>query len=172
MCSSDLATGAGAVFVPGQIATLVAALASIAVLLEALWLVVRQDAPIGEVFSAGVLGVLLFASSILVQRLAVRLQRSQALATQRTREVAELQQLNQLIVQRMQTGILLVDAGNRIRIANHAASRLLGTGTREFADEDTSLPAAIAAALENWRRNPARLLAPFKLREEIGRAHV
>ena len=161
-----VAMGTAAVFVPGQIATLVAALASIAVLLEALWLVLRQDAPIGEVFSAGVLGVLLFASSLLVQRLSVRLQKSQALATQRTREVAELQQLNQLIVQRMQTGILLVDAGNRIRIANHAAARLLGTGMREFADDDASLPAAIASALENWRRNPQRLLAPFKLRED------
>jgi len=159
-------TGAAAVFVPGQIATLVAAVASIAVLLEALWLVYREVSPIGEVFSAGLLGVLLFTSSVLVQRLAVRLQKSQALATQRAREVAELQQLNQLIVQRMQTGILLVDGGNRVRIANHAASRLLGTGMREFADEDASVPAAITAALETWRRNPQRLLAPFKLRED------
>ena len=159
-------TGAAAVFVPGQIATLVAALASLAVLFEALWIVIRHDAPIGEVFSAGMLGVLLFASSVLVQRLALRLQRSQALASQRAREVYELQQLNQLIVQRMQTGILLVDADSRIRIANHAAARLLGTGERELTDDDASLPAAITAALDTWRRNPARLLAPFKLRED------
>jgi two-component system sensor histidine kinase PilS (NtrC family) len=158
-------TGAAAVFVPGQIATLVAALTSLAVLSEAMWIVLRHDAPIGEVFSAGVLGVLLFASSMLVQRLAIRLQRSQALASQRAREVSELQQLNQLIVQRMQTGILLVDADSRIRIANHAAARLLGTGERELTDDDASLPAAITAALDTWRRNPSRLLAPFKLRE-------
>jgi two-component system sensor histidine kinase PilS (NtrC family) len=159
-------TGAAAVFVPGQIATLVAALTSIAVLFEALWIVVRQNAPVGEVFSAGVLGVLLFASSILVQRLALRLQRSQALANQQSRELGELQQLNQLIVQRMQTGILLVGSDNRVRIANHAAARLLGTGEHEMAAADTSLPAAIGNALDTWRRNPARLLAPFKLRED------
>lgn len=159
-------TGAAAVFVPGQIATLVAAITSLAVLSEALWVVLRHNAPVGEVFSAGVLGVLLFTSSLLVQRLAIRLQRSQALASLRTREVAELQQLNQLIVQRMQTGILLVDTNNRIRIANHAAARLLGTGERELTDHDAFLPAAISTALDTWRRNPSRLLAPFKLRED------
>ncbi len=158
--------GAAAIFVPGQIATLVAAVASLAVLSESLYLVIRHDAAIGEVFSAGVLGVLLFASSLLVQRLAIRLERSQSLAAAKAGEVIELQQLNQLIVQRMQTGILLVDAGNRVRVSNHAAARLLGTSERELAREGNSLPTAIIGALETWRRNPSRLLAPFKLRED------
>ncbi|MFM7272669.1 MAG: hypothetical protein ACKO4A_02295, partial [Gammaproteobacteria bacterium] len=47
--------GAGAVMVPGQIATLVAAVASIGVLAEALYVVVQRDQPVSGVCSAGVL---------------------------------------------------------------------------------------------------------------------
>ncbi|MFM7785310.1 MAG: sensor histidine kinase [Gammaproteobacteria bacterium] len=158
--------GAGAVMVPGQIATLVAAVASIGVLAEALYVVVQRDQPVSGVFSAGVLGALLFASSLLVQGLAGRLARSQALAQQRAGEVLELQRVNQLIVQRMLTGILFIDAEDRIRVANGSAARLLGLPESVLGESGAELPATLAEALHTWRAQPDWVLPPIRPRED------
>ena len=61
---------AAAIFVPGQIATLVAAVASLAVLADATALVLTRDNELSTLLPAGLLGMLLFISSLLVQRLA------------------------------------------------------------------------------------------------------
>jgi two-component system sensor histidine kinase PilS (NtrC family) len=53
---------------------------------------------------------------------------SQALADKRGEEVANLFEVNELIIRRMRTGVLVVDADNHIKLANEAASLLLGDG--------------------------------------------
>jgi len=158
---------AAATFVPGQVATLVAAVASLAVLADAAVLILARDNELGTLMPAGLLGVLLFASSLLVQRLAVRLRQSQELAQARAAEVKELQQLNQMIVQRMRTGILFVDAGDKVRIANEAAAQMLGIDRPELAREGAALalPPVLRDLLGLWRANPLRAGTPLRLRE-------
>jgi len=157
---------AAAIFVPGQIATLVAAVASLAVLADALFLVLTHDNQLSTLLPAGLLGMLLFMSSLLVQRVAVRLRASQQLALERAAEVAELQQLNQLIVQRMRTGILFIDADDRVRVANDSAAQLLGIARSELAADGARmrLPRVVQDLLELWRANPKRAEAPLRLR--------
>jgi two-component system sensor histidine kinase PilS (NtrC family) len=53
---------------------------------------------------------------------------SQALADKRGEEVANLFEVNELIIRRMRTGVLVVDSDNHIKLANEAASLLLGDG--------------------------------------------
>jgi two-component system, NtrC family, sensor histidine kinase PilS len=156
---------AAALFVPGQIATLVAAVASLAVLLDATYLVLTRDSEAGTLFSAGLLGILLFASSLSVQALASRLTRSQALAQEKAEEVIELQQLNQIIVQRMRTGILFIDGNDRVRLANLSAAELLGTGEHDIAAIDTGLPASVIEPLSAWRANARSAPAVVRLRD-------
>ncbi|MBK6277289.1 MAG: hypothetical protein IPF57_03810, partial [Gammaproteobacteria bacterium] len=79
-----------------------------AVLADATALVLTRNNELSTLLPAGLLGMLLFISSLLVQRLAARPRLSQQLATQKAAEVVELQQLNQLIMQRMRTGIMFV----------------------------------------------------------------
>lgn len=159
---------AAAIFVPGQIATLVAAVASLAVLADATALVLTRDNELSTLLPAGLLGMLLFISSLLVQRLAARLRLSQQLATQKAAEVVELQQLNQLIVQRMRTGIMFVDAQDRVRIANESAAQLLGIDRHEMAEGSgvpLRLPRVVQDLLELWRANAQRAQAPLRLRQ-------
>jgi two-component system sensor histidine kinase PilS (NtrC family) len=154
--------------VPGQIATLVAAVASLAVLADATALVLMRDNELSTLLPAGLLGMLLFISSLLVQRLAARLRLSQQLASQKAAEVIELQQLNQLIVQRMRTGIMFVDAQDRVRIANESAALLLGIDRHELAQGGgvpLRLPRVVQDLLELWRANPQRAEAPLRLRQ-------
>ncbi len=156
---------AAAIFVPGQIATLVAAVASLAVLFDALYLMLRYDSGVGALFSAGLLGMLLFASSLLAQRLAARLESSQELAREKAGEVIGLQRLNQLIVQRMRTGIVFIDADDRVRIANESAAKLLAVGVHEIADRGSSLPLGVSTPLAAWRRDARHAPAPLRLNE-------
>jgi len=154
---------AAAVFVRGQVATLVAAVASLAVLSDASYLMLTRDTGVGTLFPAGMLGALLFLSFLLMQRLASRLESSQELAQEKVGEVLELQRLNQLIVQRMRTGVVFLDPQDRIRIANQAAAELLGIGERGIGQSGVGLPSSVAAALEAWRRDPLHGIPPLRV---------
>jgi len=81
---------------------------------------------------------------------------SQALADKRGEEVANLFEVNELIIRRMRTGVLVVDADNHIKLANEAASLLLGDGgDGQGADgKGVSLLHAapeLARRLQRWR---------------------
>ena len=160
---------AAAIFVSRQIATLVAAVASLAVLADTLALIVAHDGGSNSLLPAGLLGILLFASSLLMQRLVTRLRHSQELADEKGREVAELEHLNRLIVQRMRTGLLFLDADDRMRIANEAALQLLGIAEHDISADGVvrrlRLPPLAREALERWREDPQHTNAPLRLRE-------
>jgi len=157
---------AAAIFLSGQIATLVAAVASLAVLADAIYLAFVSGAGVGTtLFPAGLLGLLLFASSLLVHRVAERLRTSQEIAIEKTEEVIELQQLNQLIVQRMRTGILFIDGDDRVRITNQAAAQLLEISERDFTDSGLALPEVLVGPLADWQKDPRAPIRPFRLKE-------
>jgi two-component system sensor histidine kinase PilS (NtrC family) len=67
-----------------------------------------------------------FAVTALCHILGRQMRESHALAEQRGAEVASLAQLNELIIRRMRTGVLVVDAGGTIQLVNEAAWHLLG----------------------------------------------
>ncbi|WP_454829339.1 sensor histidine kinase [Pseudoxanthomonas wuyuanensis] len=94
---------------------------------EFLWATIHDatDRSLAEVmmFAVGYLAVAYLAFQI-----GQRARSSQALAEKRGAEVANLFEINELIIRRMRTGVLVVDADNHIKLANEAASGLLGDG--------------------------------------------
>lgn len=111
---------------PGRLALLTAALATIAVLGEAglatLGYAQGTRNPIqAAFFSAG-----FFITVALFYWLAREARESQELAAASDSDRANLSQLNELIIQRMRTGILVVDAEERIARRNESAWYLLG----------------------------------------------
>ena len=92
--------------------------------------------------------------------------RNQQLANQRGDEVANLFQINELIIRRMRTGVLVVDADNRITLANEAASMLLGDndGIGETGRLDLASAAPeLARRLQRWRNGWAQDELPLQL---------
>jgi two-component system sensor histidine kinase PilS (NtrC family) len=73
----------------------------------------------------GPAGRAVFVVSGIVQIVALRLGKVEALASAARHDLYRLQRLNEQIVQQLQTGILLVDAAGRARVMNAAAGRLL-----------------------------------------------
>jgi two-component system sensor histidine kinase PilS (NtrC family) len=108
-----------------SLATLVAAIATFAVLTNAAWLVERQEADVGLLLPAGLLGSLLFFVSLLVQETAKRLAFVETQAQLAATEVEALEQLNEQIVAHMQTGILRIDDRGFVEAVNDSALKLL-----------------------------------------------
>ncbi len=152
----------GALLLPGRMAYLFAAVASIALLLETgISLLELENTSISSVTRAGLMGLVLFATAGLAHVLAIRLRESEALATQRGIDLANLQQLNQYVIHQLQSGILVVDPGGVVRLANDRARALLNLNAAEGKALDRLYP-ALAEQIERWRDNPA--LQPESIR--------
>ena len=66
-----------------------------------------------------------FSVAALIHHLGGRMRATQRLADQRGAEAANLAEINELVIRRMRTGVLLVDGRGHVRMANEAAQLLL-----------------------------------------------
>jgi len=122
-----LTTLAGAGLISrGQLTLFFAALASIAVLLEHTYQVLTHDAPVAQYAQAGLLAAAYFAIAWLAHALAKHTLASEELAARREIDLANMEQVNALVIRDMQDGVLVVDGRGVIRQANARAEQLLG----------------------------------------------
>ncbi len=158
-----ITVAAGSTFFAGQMAVLVAAIASIGIIAESvaqLFLGPGRD----TLFPAGLLGILLFVTALLFQGLNRALRRAEEVATQESEQSAQLQELNEMIIDRMLTGVLVVDGGGTIELINESASRLLG-GNRDNPPlrqgDKLGREHILSNQLRLWRKSPWLRLPPF-----------
>jgi two-component system sensor histidine kinase PilS (NtrC family) len=111
--------------------------------------------------AAGVLGFILFVVALGALPLAERIRETEELVRQREVDLANLAELSQYIVQHLRESILVVDAGDRIRLINESAAEILG--------DHRAVPGALLGEvsprllyfLATWRQEPnAPLPAP------------
>ena len=149
---------AGSILVMGRTATLIPAVITLVVLYEEFYLSLIPGAPPPDFFQAGLLGALYFGTSLFVQEVSQRLQAFEITALQRAAEVDALERLNRLIVQRMRTGIVVLDEHGRVSLRNEAAQDLLGL---ERDEKDPALPDVLFSAWERWREDRNYRPEPF-----------
>lgn len=115
-----------------------------------------------EVISSGIFSTLLFAIAMVFIFLAKRLSLAQQLALTESRIALQLQRLNDLVINKMRTGILVFDRNYRIEQLNERASMLLGQtdDSRLLARDDslTALPELVSYH-QDWLANPRLQLA-------------
>jgi len=121
-----IAVAGGSILCAGRIAILFAAMAALAVLGQEVYLQFFRYYPPPNYTHAGFLGITYFATAILGHILAARVEKSEALVKQQEIDLESLSRLNEIIVQRMQAGIIVLDDENRIRLSNESARGLLG----------------------------------------------
>lgn len=158
-----VSVAAGSIFFAGNIATLIAALATLAGLGITIYLnlLIEQDAK--HFIQAGVLGILLFATSWVFRTLSERIRRSYNLAEVQSKNIAKLEQINEMIVQRMRTGVIVSDAQQGIRIMNSAANELFGLPE---GDTPEKLPAELTTPMLRWRHQHEQPHRPIRIREQ------
>lgn len=138
----------------GRIGLLIAAVAAIGMIYLTFYQSISRPAAANQYLQAGALGALCFAAAIVLQGLTRRLQLSESLAAQRAADVANLEALNSLILQRMRTGILLLDNQHRVLLANPGALSLLGHESLQGKVLDPHCIELIKR-LQQWRINPS-----------------
>lgn len=115
-----------------RLTVLFAALATIAIGIEVNWAFLTEGEWISTRWKTdgytqmGILGIGLFATAGLTHLLAQRLRATEALAQQRGVDLANLGQVNDLIIQRMHSGVLACDQDGRIHMLNRTARVFLG----------------------------------------------
>jgi two-component system sensor histidine kinase PilS (NtrC family) len=155
---------AGSIFFTGQLAILVAAMASICIILESATTLLFLEQKGGSIFPAGILGILLFFTSLIFQGLNRALRTAQEQADRESEQSAQLQKLNELIVSRMLTGIIVIDTGDKIELINRAAVELLGghrSGVPLAPGQDIHIEPRLYKQLVRWRSYPWLRTPPF-----------
>ncbi len=149
-----------AILVTTRTANLAPALASIAVLYEEFYLSLSAPHLHDDYFQAGVLGMLYFAASLTIQLLSRRIRDKDIRALTQAAELADLEQLNNQIIRRMRTGILVVDDRGNVRMLNESARKFLGITADAVIDQ---APDPIGAHLAAWRQDVEVRPGPFQI---------
>ncbi|WP_126453554.1 sensor histidine kinase [Sulfuriflexus mobilis] len=137
-----------------RLAILFGSLATITVLAEEGLSILYEHFASSHYTNAGILGATLLTTALIANMLARRATESEALAHQRSLDLANLEQLNEYIIQHMQTGIVVVDAEARIRLMNESAWKLLSTPGSFQGRPLFDISLVLADQLQLWRENP------------------
>jgi two-component system sensor histidine kinase PilS (NtrC family) len=129
-----------AIVAPRRLIYLYAALATIALLLEQCYWVLEHDAPTATFLQPALLAIGFFATVGVTSWLATRVAANERLARQRGRELATQTRVNQLVIEDMHDGVLVLDRGGRVVQHNPQALELLGTGRLMGANIATLVP--------------------------------
>ncbi|WP_417472435.1 sensor histidine kinase [Luteimonas mephitis] len=161
--------GAAALLVPLPLAMATAAAAAAAVVGEYLWNSLAgapSERPLAEVL---MFSVSFFAMATVSNLLGRQMRESHAVADLRTAEAANLNEVNGLIIRRMRIGVLLVDGGGFVRLANEAALMLLGDIDLAVEGKPRNLrdiAPQLATRLHDWRKNDVTSDVPIQLGTE------
>jgi len=147
----------------GRLTLFFAALATLAVLVEHTYQVLFLYSPTAQYAQAGLLSAGFFATGWLAHSLAKRAVAIEAIVAQREVDLANMAQVNQLVIQDMQDGVLVVDERGVIRQINSRAEAIFGPiprGIREVFLKDYS--PTLAARMEQWLADPKSAFDPLR----------
>jgi two-component system sensor histidine kinase PilS (NtrC family) len=140
-------TGA-AIIAPRRLLYLYASLATIALLLEQGYWVLSDDAPTANFLQPALLAIGCFATAGVTSWLAQRVAANEALARSRGRALATQTRVNQLVIEDMHDGVVVLDREGRVVQHNPQSQRLLGAERLLGAD----LAGLLAGFDGFWRR--------------------
>jgi len=152
--------GAMALLADSRDAFVLAALATLLLLLQQIGAHLTGGAPPTDYTVAGILGLIVFLVALLAWPVARRLRDSEATVRRQQVDLANMAQLSQYIVQHLRESIVVVDHENRIRLINESAAKLMG--------DARAFPGALLGEaspqllylLETWRARTSTPAAP------------
>jgi len=149
-----VSVAAANIVAPGRGGLFIAALASLAVMFEQFWFGLQsmRDNPF-NLTEPALLGISFFATALIIRQISLRLAVSEQVAEQRRQAIHQLEAVNKQIVQRMRTGIIVIDPQFRVLIANPSAQSLF---PEQRTLVDFPVPDAVRDLYYQWRINPAQ----------------
>ena len=154
--------GAAALLLPLRLGIGSAVLAALALAIEYMASAIhdgRSETPLAQLTMFAVSYLAMATLTNLVGR---QMRAAEALAEHRGSQAASMAEVNELIIRRMRTGVLLVDASGEIKLANEAAMLQLGGIADERRALEISAP-GLAQRLQDWRRDGSDDPQPLQL---------
>lgn len=142
--------GIGGLLLPLQVALFYASFVTIGIVIES-WLASAGGFGSGEAVQAGIYGIASFITALGTSLLARWGREYQLLAERRRDDLAGLEQVNDLIIRRLRSGVIVVDADLTIRQMNESARYLLGDprgGERRL----RIVAPALVERLQRWQK--------------------
>lgn len=146
----------------GRLALFHASLATIGILLQHTYQVLSGEGLNAQYVQAGFLSIGFFATAWVAHVLARHTNESERLAAQREIDLANMAQVNQLVIQDMDAGVLVVDSDGRIRSRNAKAEALLGgRGGEPIGANLRERAPALAARIARWKASADEQAEPL-----------
>lgn len=142
--------GIAGLLLPVRTALFFAALISLGIIGEA-WLAMSYGLGNGLTLQAAIYGIASFATALGCSLLGRWGREYQLLAERRRNDLVGLEQVNDLIIRRMRSGVLVVDAQLKVRQMNESAWYLLGNPPVSE-DRLNVIAPALIDRLERWRK--------------------
>ena len=156
----------GSIVIRGRHSLLFASIASIVILLEEYYNKLEGVYLQGSSLQAGILGITFFTTAIITHFVARHIRESEALALKRGVDLANMSQLTEHIIQRMQTGILVIDQYNRLRLINESAWHMLGMPSVSNNPYLSALNEELNNSYKNWQIDNETISSPLPLSPE------
>jgi two-component system sensor histidine kinase PilS (NtrC family) len=171
----------GSILIRGRISTFLAAVAALSIIYSELYLALSIESGPAQFVQTGILGAILFATSLYIQAVTDRIYKTALIADQQAKSIADLEKLNNEIIQRMRTGVVVVNHAHEIVTMNSAAKSTLGPilanldldgadldgpnldRPEQIIDSKPKLPDALGAQLKLWKINPQRQPQPIRI---------
>ncbi len=161
-----VAIAGGCLFVQLRGAVFFAALATLAVLGETILGIWYLGYPSASYTQAGLLGAALFGTALLASILAEQARRSEALAAKRAVDIENLSRLNETIVQRMQSGIVVLNDAHQAVLVNEAAITMFAGDAEPMRGRAIEIPAPLNAVYRRWLADEINRKMPLELGDQ------
>ena len=138
----------------GRLVLFYASVASIGILLEESYAMLYIEGYRSHYIQAGLLSMAYFAVAWLAHKLAKHTAASEELALQRGIDLANMAEINQLVIQDMQEGVIVVDANGEIQQRNVYAEKLINLAHKpNFMSMLSDQAPHLAERLKAWRED-------------------
>ena len=157
---------AGGVLIPGRSAAFIAAIATLSILIEAVYSQLFKTG-LTEYSDAGILGATFFVTVILTQILSKKMASSQQLADDRAADIVNLAMLNEHIISRMEMGVLVISTEGKIQLSNQSAQHLLGMQSMGMGTLLKQRVPRLGEQLRQWKQNRSQPFTPFQAMPDL-----
>lgn len=162
------------ILVPGRLAIFFAAFASCLLLCgNIIQIIFDHQRDLANFYYSGIYGAGFFATALTAWYLSNWARMSESLARKRSDELAEMQGINEYIVERLHSGIIYVDAKQEIRLINSAARKFFFLNEEEKVSSLKQISPQLAKKLKNFlvKTNQKTRIAQTIIKDSVLRAH-
>ena len=138
----------------GKMPSLFASLAVIAILLEQTYSATYTSNDHFNYPFAGFFGIALFLTTLLIHALSKRVNESEAKAEEHRINLANMAQLTQIAIAKMQTGVIALDSNGEVQMANQAVRRLLYPENTPSDNQLVNQHPQLKEMIVRWQINP------------------